>query len=39
MRRAWTIIGVANVARSFRWYQMLLANRKRIPFMMTSGKS
>ena len=24
MRRTWTIIGVANVAASFRWYQSLL---------------
>lgn len=24
MRRTWTIIGVENVARSFRWYQSLL---------------
>ena len=24
MRRLWTIIGVTNVARSFRWYQSLL---------------
>ena len=24
MRRTWTIIGVGNVARSFRWYQSLL---------------
>jgi len=25
MKRIWTIIGVADVARSFRWYQSLLA--------------
>ena len=24
MKRLWTIIGVADVARSFRWYQFLL---------------
>jgi catechol 2,3-dioxygenase-like lactoylglutathione lyase family enzyme len=24
MRRLWTIVGVTNVARSFRWYQSLL---------------
>jgi len=24
MKRTWTIIGVADVARSFRWYQSLI---------------
>jgi hypothetical protein len=24
MKRTWTIIGVADVARSFKWYQSLL---------------
>ena len=31
MRRTWTIIGVADVARSFAWYQMLLGLPKSAP--------
>ena len=31
MRRTWTIIGVANVAHSFRWYQTLLGLSATIP--------
>ena len=31
MRRTWTIIGVADVARSFRWYQSLFGRLEREP--------
>jgi catechol 2,3-dioxygenase-like lactoylglutathione lyase family enzyme len=31
MKRTWTIIGVANVARSFRWYQSLLGQSETSP--------
>lgn len=31
MKRAWTIIGVADVARSFGWYQSLLGLQKTAP--------
>lgn len=31
MRRTWTIIGVADVARSFRWYQSLFGRPEREP--------
>jgi catechol 2,3-dioxygenase-like lactoylglutathione lyase family enzyme len=31
MKRTWTIIGVANVARSFRWYQALLGQSETNP--------
>ena len=31
MKRTWTIIGVADVARSFSWYQSLFAQRKSAP--------
>lgn len=31
MKRTWTIIGVANVARSFRWYQALLGQSETCP--------
>jgi catechol 2,3-dioxygenase-like lactoylglutathione lyase family enzyme len=31
MKRTWTIIGVANVARSFRWYQVLLGQSETHP--------
>ena len=31
MRRIWTIIGVKNVANSFRWYQKLLALPETVP--------
>jgi catechol 2,3-dioxygenase-like lactoylglutathione lyase family enzyme len=31
MKRTWTIIGVANVARSFEWYQALLGLRAAMP--------
>jgi len=31
MKRTWTIIGVADVARSFRWYQMLLGQAETRP--------
>lgn len=31
MKRTWTIIGVANVARSFRWYQTLLGQSETSP--------
>lgn len=31
MRRTWTIIGVADVARSFAWYQTLLGLPKSAP--------
>lgn len=31
MKRTWTIIGVADVARSFGWYQSLLGLHKTAP--------
>jgi catechol 2,3-dioxygenase-like lactoylglutathione lyase family enzyme len=31
MKRTWTIIGVANVARSFKWYQALLGQSEMNP--------
>jgi catechol 2,3-dioxygenase-like lactoylglutathione lyase family enzyme len=31
MKRTWTIIGVADVARSFRWYQSLLGQPETLP--------
>ena len=31
MKRIWTIIGVRNVARSFKWYQRLFGQRPRRP--------
>ena len=31
MKRLWTIIGVADVARSFRWYQSLLGHAPTAP--------
>ena len=31
MKRLWTIIGVRNVARSFKWYQRLLGQRAKRP--------
>ncbi len=31
MKRIWTIIGVADVARSFEWYQRLLGQSKTAP--------
>src|SRR5499427_2034373 len=31
MKRTWTIIGVADVARSFKWYQSLLGLRETAP--------
>lgn len=31
MKRTWTIIGVADVARSFHWYQSLLGLPKTLP--------
>ena len=31
MKRTWTIIGVADVARSFAWYQMLLGQPRSAP--------
>jgi len=31
MRRTWTIIGVADVARSFNWYQSLFGQPKKNP--------
>jgi catechol 2,3-dioxygenase-like lactoylglutathione lyase family enzyme len=31
MKRTWTIIGVANVARSFKWYQTLFGQRETAP--------
>jgi len=31
MKRTWTIIGVANVARSFNWYQALFGQPKTAP--------
>jgi catechol 2,3-dioxygenase-like lactoylglutathione lyase family enzyme len=31
MKRTWTIIGVADVARSFRWYQTLLGQPESAP--------
>jgi catechol 2,3-dioxygenase-like lactoylglutathione lyase family enzyme len=31
MKRTWTIIGVANVARSFSWYQALLGQSETSP--------
>jgi catechol 2,3-dioxygenase-like lactoylglutathione lyase family enzyme len=31
MKRTWTIIGVADVARSFRWYQTLLGQSETKP--------
>ncbi len=37
MKRTWTIIGVANVARSLAWYQSLLELPPRSLPMTTSG--
>jgi catechol 2,3-dioxygenase-like lactoylglutathione lyase family enzyme len=31
MKRTWTIVGVANVARSFRWYQTLFGQSETVP--------
>jgi catechol 2,3-dioxygenase-like lactoylglutathione lyase family enzyme len=31
MKRTWTIIGVADVARSFRWYQSLFGQPESVP--------
>ena len=31
MKRSWTIIGVADVARSFNWYQSLFGHEKTTP--------
>ncbi|HEY1725985.1 MAG TPA: VOC family protein [Steroidobacteraceae bacterium] len=31
MKRTWTIIGVANVARSLKWYQSLFGQRQTAP--------
>jgi catechol 2,3-dioxygenase-like lactoylglutathione lyase family enzyme len=31
MKRLWTIIGVSNVLRSFRWYQALLGQPETLP--------
>jgi catechol 2,3-dioxygenase-like lactoylglutathione lyase family enzyme len=31
MKRTWTIIGVANVSRSFKWYQSLLGLPETVP--------
>jgi catechol 2,3-dioxygenase-like lactoylglutathione lyase family enzyme len=31
MTRLWTIIGVADVPKSFRWYQLLLGQREEAP--------
>jgi catechol 2,3-dioxygenase-like lactoylglutathione lyase family enzyme len=31
MKRTWTIIGVRDVARSFKWYQLLLGLRETAP--------
>jgi catechol 2,3-dioxygenase-like lactoylglutathione lyase family enzyme len=31
MKRNWTIIGVANVPQSFKWYQSLLGLRETVP--------
>ena len=31
MKRTWTIVGVADVARSFRWYQSLFGQPKTAP--------
>ena len=31
MKRTWTIIGVADVARSFKWYQSLLGQQESTP--------
>lgn len=31
MKRTWTIIGVADVARSFKWYQSLLGQQETAP--------
>ena len=31
MKRTWTIIGVADVPRSFKWYQSLLGLRETAP--------
>ena len=31
MKRTWTIIGVADVARSFRWYQSLFGQQESTP--------
>ena len=31
MKRTWTIIGVADVARSFKWYQALFGQRETMP--------
>jgi hypothetical protein len=39
MRRTWTIIGVGDVPRSFRWYQSLLGLPETAPAMTTSVRS
>ena len=39
MRRTWTIIGVADVARSFAWYQTLLDLTKSAPAHDYFGQS
>jgi predicted enzyme related to lactoylglutathione lyase len=31
MKRTWTIVGVGNVANSFRWYQSLFGQRRKKP--------
>ena len=39
MKRTWTIIGVADVPRSFKWYQSLLGLPRQLLPTTTSGKS
>ena len=39
MKRTWTIIGVADVARSFKWYQSLFGQPETPPAHDASGKS
>jgi len=38
MKRTWTIIGVADVARSFRWYQSLLGQAETNPAHVDFGQ-
>jgi hypothetical protein len=38
MKRTWTIIGVGDVAGSFKWYQSLLGLEETAPRMTTSAR-
>ena len=39
MKRTWTIIGVGDVPKSFKWYQALFGQPETGPPMTTLGRS